>query len=251
MELNNKQKRILSITLACWGVFLSLSGVIMTTQKKQVFHTKYNVIVAKNKIAQAQAKNNEIKLKNIEIEINNPISVYVKDYLEDIDNLTEETLRSLKLDTSLVNINEAGEYQYTITYKKKKHIGTVKVKEKELPNFAFTLKEINLTVGDSLSSNPRSFINEEIPDEVYNNLTLDISGVNTNEPGKYTYYITYKGVISQGDVNITEKPTGPKIITPGACGNDAKSDGNVCVCIETNKVFDEATKECKLKETTE
>ena len=36
--------------------------------------------------------------------------------------MDEKVLKSLKLDTSLVNINQAGDYNYTITYKKKKYI---------------------------------------------------------------------------------------------------------------------------------
>ena len=118
-KFNEREIRILSITLAAWGIFLVGSGVMMNSKVKPVVETKYSLSIEKRKIAEAQAKTNEIKLKDFEIELNQPISVDIKDYLDSISNLSEETLKSLKLDTSLVNINEPGTYQYKIIYKKK------------------------------------------------------------------------------------------------------------------------------------
>ena len=68
-----------------------------------------------------QAKKNEIKLKDIVLEINNPISVNVVDYLENADQISQNVLSQLVLDTSLVNINQAGSYQYSIKYNKKRY----------------------------------------------------------------------------------------------------------------------------------
>ena len=121
MKLNKKQIRTLSITLAIFGITLIGSSLIMNAQVKPIIETKYSVNVKTKHIEQAQAKTNEIKLKNLEIEINNPISVDIKDYLEDVDKISDDVLKSLKLDTSLVNINQSGSYQYTIKYKKKKN----------------------------------------------------------------------------------------------------------------------------------
>ena len=212
MKISIKEKRILSITLAVWGIFILISGIIMNSQNKTIVNTKYSLDVEMKKIAEVQAKTNEIKLKDIEIEISNPISVDIKDYLEDANKISDNVLKQLKLDTSLVNINQAGEYKYSIIYNKKTYIGKVKIKEKELPNMTFTLKTISLKTGDALSSNPRTFINEEISDEVYNNITLDISKVDTTQQGNYTYYITYKGVTYQAVVEV--RSPGPTIITP-------------------------------------
>lgn len=211
MKLNNKEMKILSITIAGWGLFLIGSGTIMQTKVKPIINTKYSLNIEKKRIAQAQAKTNEIKLKDITIEINNPISVNIKDYLENVENISNETLKSLKLDTSLVNINQAGTYQYTISYKKKKYLANIIVKEKELPNMTFTLKSLTLVTGNSLSTNPRSYINETITDEILNNITLDLSGVNNQTQGIYKYYIIYKGTKYQGDITITNP--GPTIIT--------------------------------------
>ena len=187
----------------------------MNHQVKPIINTTYTLKIETKKIAEQQAKTNEIKLKDIEIEINNPISVDIRDYLENSDKISDTTLKALKLDTSLVNINQAGTYQYKIAYKKKTYVGSIKVKEKELPNVSFTLKRIEITTfkeGESLSANPRSYIEEYITDEVYNNITLDISQVKPTIQGDYPYYIIYKGVTYQGKV-IVRNP-GPTVYTP-------------------------------------
>jgi len=177
MRLNDKEKRILAIVIAVWGIFFIGSGLVMNSSDKPIIDTKYSLSINQKKISQTQAKSNEIKLKDITIEINSPISVDVKDYLEGIENLNTETLKKLKLDTSLVNINQAGTYQYTISYKKKKYIANIIVKEKELPNVTFTLKSLTLATGDALSTNPRTYINENISDEVLNKYNFNFEKV--------------------------------------------------------------------------
>jgi len=248
MNFSSKQNRILSIFLASIAVFLIGSGLIMNAESKPIIHTKYTVTVSTKKVAETQAKTDEIKVKNIEIEINNPLSVDVKDYLEDVEKLSDSTIKSLKLDTSLVNINQAGSYKYTIIFNKKKYLGTIKVKEKELPSVTLTLKTISIKTKDALSSNPRTFLEGEIPDEVYNNLTLDISKVDTENQGDYTYYIIYKGVTYQGKVEVRDP--GPTIITPSTttkCPDDAKLENNTCKCIEPTMEYDSEKNKCKIK----
>ena len=251
MIMNQKQARIFSSTLSAISIFMIGSGLVMNTQNQPIINTKYTVSVEKKKIAETQAKTDEIKVKDLEIEINNPISVNIKDYLEDVDKLKESTIKLLKLDTSLVNINQAGTYKYTITYGKKKYIGNIKVKEKELPNVTLTLKNIKLKTKEALSSNPRTFIEGDISDEVYNNLTLDISKVDTQNQGDYTYYIIYKGVTYQGKVEVRDP--GPTIIAPETtttCPSDAKLDGSTCKCDDENKEYSTDEKKCidKIKE---
>ena len=247
MKFNNKEKIILSVVMAVWGVFLMGSGFVMDKQIKPIVHTKYALDIKARKIPEAQAKTNEIKLKDISIEINNPISVDVKDYLEDVDKIDEKVLKALKLDTSLVNINQSGDYQYTITYKKKKYIGKITVKEKELPDMTFTLKTITLKAGSALSTNPRSYINETITNEVYNNLTLDLSKVDNATAGKYDYYITYKGTKYQGKIVIEALGPTIKTRTTESCPKDAPEKDGKCVCSDLSKEYDSATKTCKDK----
>ena len=142
MKFNSREKRIISITLAGWGIFFIGSGLIMNANINTVINTKYTLSVQAKKIAEAQAKSNEIKLKDFEIEINNPLSVDVKDYLNDVEKLNASTLKELKLDTSRVNINEAGKYEYNIIYKKKIYVGKIVVKAKEL-NRSYLATELN------------------------------------------------------------------------------------------------------------
>ena len=252
MKFNDKEIKILSGVIMVWGIVFIGSGVVMNSKVKPIIHTNYSVDISQKKIAEAQAKTNEIKLKEIKIELNTPISVDIKDYLEDYENLDEATIKALKLDTSLVNINEAGTYQYNIIYKKKKYIGTIIIKEKELPNVTFTLKKISIKTGDSLSTNPRSYINEEITEEVLNNMTLDLSQVKTQEQGDYTYYITYKNMKYQGSIEVREP--GYIVITPKdqnkkKCPDDAEEVENGCKCAD-DKIYNSQNNTCVKMEST-
>ena len=129
----------------------------------------------------------------------------------------------------MVNINEPGEYKYTIRYKKKVYTGKFTITEKKLPTVTLTLKEINLNVGDAISRNASSYINETLPEEVYNNLTLDLSKVSTAKAGVYEYYIYYNNETYQNKIIVTEIQTGPKVITPieeGETNTDNPTDNS-------------------------
>ena len=65
-KFNNREVKIMSITLAVWGLFLFISGVVMKTTTKPIIETKYSLNIEKRKIAETQAKTNEIKIKDIE-----------------------------------------------------------------------------------------------------------------------------------------------------------------------------------------
>lgn len=210
--MSNKEMKVLSFIIAFWGIVFIGSGLVINKSFKPKEKIRYSLNIEEKRISQAQAKTNEIKLKDLEIEINNPISMNIEDYLENINNIEMSVLKVLKLDTSLVNITQAGTYQYTITYNKKKYIGTIKIKEKELPNVTFTLINLSLTTGDAIPTNPRNYIKEEITEEVYNNITLDISKVNNQVQGNYEYFIKYNGTIYKGE--IAYRNPGPTIITP-------------------------------------
>lgn len=210
--MSSKEMKVLSFIIAFWGIVFIGSGITLNKTYKSKERIRYSLNIEEKRISQAQAKTNEIKLKDLEIEINNPISMNIEDYLENINNIEMSVLKVLKLDTSLVNITQAGTYQYTITYNKKKYIGTIKIKEKELPNVTFTLINLTLTTGDAVPTNPRNYIKEEITEEVYNNITLDISKVNNQVQGNYEYFIKYNGTIYKGE--IAYRNPGPTIITP-------------------------------------
>ncbi len=213
--MNSKQKRILSITLASWGIIMVGSGLAMNASIHPIIETSYSLSV--NNLRVNESKTNEIVLKEITIEINNPLSVNVKDYLENTDQIDESTLKALKLDTSMVKVNEAGTYTYTITFKKKKYNGTVIVKEKTLPVVELKLKEIKLEVGKALPIPNEAnnydysfYLENDLTDEMKKNITLDISSVNTSVDNNYKYYITYNGTRYQGDITVyTPMPKTP------------------------------------------
>ena len=189
-----------------------ITGGILSTIDRTVIKTEYSVKVDNKKVSDLRTK--EIKLKDMVLEENNPLSVDPADYIVDADQISENILKALKLDTSMVNINEPGEYKYTIKYKKKVYTGKFTITEKKLPTVTLTLKEINLNVGDAISRNVSSYINEALPEEVYNNLTLDLSKVSTAKAGVYEYYIYYNNETYQNKIIVTETQTGPKVITP-------------------------------------
>ena len=139
------------------------------------------------------------------LEINNPLSVNIKDYIENINDIESTVLKSLKLDTSMVNINQAGTYNYTITYKKKKYSATFTIKEKELPKVDLTLKNLSLEKGAKLSTSLSTYIVEELSEEVKNNITLNLKDVNTTQPGEYQYTVIYDGKLYTGKIWIYEK----------------------------------------------
>ncbi len=234
--MTSKQTRILSITLASWGIVMIGSGAAMNASIKPIIETSYSLSV--NHIKVNESKTNEIILKEISIEINNPLSVDVKDYLENIDQLDESTLKALKLDTSMVKINEAGTYTYTISFKKKKYNGTVIVKEKALPNIELKLKDIELEIGKALPIPSEAnnydysfYIENELTDEMKKNITLDISKVNTSEKNVYPFTITYNGTIYQGKITIYVPLPKTPITEKHTCENVNETyydkDGNI------------------------
>lgn len=211
--LTNKESRVLSITLACCGLLMIASGLTMTLSgdKVVVKHT-YTIDIAESKVAQAQT--NELKLKDMELEINNPLSLNINDYLENANEIEPSILKALKLDTSTVNINQAGSYNYIIQYKKKKYNGVFVIKAKELPKVEIALKNLSLEKGSALSTNVSTYISGELTDEVKNNIIINLKDVNTTQPGEYQYTVTYDNKLYTGKIWIYEKQT--TIITPNS-----------------------------------
>lgn len=209
--LSKKDGKFLSLTFACCGLLLIGSGIgIGTIKPKTITKKIYSIEIAEKKVEQSQT--NDLELNDMELEINNPLSLNVKDYIKNIEEISPSVLKALKLDTSMVNINQAGTYTYTVSYKKKKYNGTYVIKEKELPKVELTLKNLNLEKGAALSTNISTYIVEEISDEVKNNITLNLRDVNTAQPGSYKYSVIYNNTQYDGTIWIYEKQ--PTVITP-------------------------------------
>jgi len=219
-QLSSKEKTILSIAIAVWGVVLLGSGLVLNAQDRTITKNVYSLNINQKKVA--QQRTNEIKLKEVELEVNTPLSTDVKDYLEDIDNLDESIFDYLRLDTSTVKISEPGEYTYTITYRKKKYNGTIKVKEKELPNVLLQLKEVTLTVGDPIPTDLSAYINTPLTEEMKANITLDISQVKNNEQKEYPFVVVYNKQTYIGKVIVNNPKPTQSVITPGTDQNPNK-----------------------------
>ncbi len=209
-KLTKKETRIISLALASWGVIMLGSGFTMKSMIKPTEVKKNDLEVVHKRVA--EIKTNEIKLKDMELEINQSLSVDVKDYLENLADIDQEVLKSLKLDTSMVKVNEAGSYTYTISYKKKKYNGTFTIKEKELPNVDLTINNLRLTIGSPLSTDKQVYIKETLTDEIKNNILIDLTAVDTQKVGNYKYTVTYNGILYTGTIEVYEPQQ--KVLTP-------------------------------------
>ena len=219
--MKRKELRIISLTLASWGLLFIGSGIAMTTKETIKVEHKYTIDITQNKVA--ESKTNEIKLKDIKLEVNNPLSVDVKDYLENTDKIETNIINALKLDTSDVNIQEAGTYTYTISYKKKKYNGTITITAKQLPKVNLSLKNLKLKKDSALDTKLSTYINETLTEEVANNITLDLSAVKTNVVGTYQYTVTYNNRIYTANIEIYA-PQAPTIITQNTNQDEEKEE---------------------------
>ena len=213
MKLSTKEIQILSIIVACFGLFMTTSGFIMNKNDRPIIKTNYKLDVSVEKTA-TQAKKVDIKLKDLELEINTPLSVDVKDYIENLDKIDESILSKLQLDTSLVKVTESGNYKYTVTYGKKIYIGNVKIKAKEVIT-TITAKTITIKAGNSLPGDIKEYIAETLTEAEYKEiyLNLDEAKSKINVPGEYTYYMIYKGSRYDGKIIIENpEPSGTTII---------------------------------------
>lgn len=212
-KLTGKEIKIISATLATWGLLFVGSGLTMKAMTKPVTVVKSDFEIVQKRVSETIT--NEIKLKDMESEINNPLSVDVKDYLANLEEIDLSIVKNLKLDTSMVNTQQNGTYTYTIAYQKKKYNGSYTIKEKELPKVELTLKNFKLALNSPLNANPEdlsTYIEEELTEEVKKNITIDLSQVRTDQEGIYEYTVTYNGIIYKGKIEVYQPQT--KIITP-------------------------------------
>ena len=247
MKLNKKEIQILSVVIAIWGIFFVTTGLIMSGNKKTITKKVYNVSIEKKQISQVQAKKNEVIVKDITLEEGTPLSTNVKDFLENPNQITEEMLKKLGqgLDTSGVNVNQPGSYTYTISYKKKVYQGKVTVNAKPLPKVTITLKEKNMPTTGTISRNIRDYIYEDVTEEVYNNMILDLKEVIAHQkiPGKYKYSIIYNDTTYYGDFIIREpvETSNTNVVCP--TGSTQDPNNNTCICQEGT--YNPDTKTCE------
>ncbi len=221
-KLTKKEKKLISVALATWGLLFVGSGFTMKAIEKPVKVVKSEFEIIQKRVS--ETKTNEIKLKDIEVEVNQPLSVSVKDYLANLEEIDLSIVKNLKLDTSMVNPQQAGTYTYTIAYQKKKYNGSLVIKEKELPKVDLTVKNFKLELNSPLKANPEdlsTYIEENLTEEVRNNIVIDLSQVKTDQEGIYNYTVTYNGTIYQGKIEVYQPQT--KIITPNQVEDNGSS----------------------------
>ncbi len=221
-KLTKKETRIISLALASWGVIMLGSGFTIKNIIKPTEVKKNDLEVVHKRVE--EIKTNEIKLKDMELEINQSLSVDVKDYLENLNDIDQEVLKSLKLDTSMIKTNEAGTYTYTVSYKKKKYNGSFTIKEKELPNVDLTVNNLRLTIGSPLSTDKQIYIKETLTDDIKNNILIDLTAVDTQKVGNYKYTVTYNGILYTGTVEVYEPQQ--KVLTPSNGTEDKEKPEN-------------------------
>ena len=247
MKMSKNELQLFSVIVAVIGLFLVISGTVMNHSKKTITKKVYSVNVSMKQISQVQAKKNEVILKDITIDEGTPISTSIKDYLENPEQISDEMLEQLSkgLDTSAVNINQAGTYPYTISYKKKQYQAKIIVNKKELPKVNITLKEKNIPTTGTISRSIKDYIYEEVPDEVLKNMVLDLKEVIAHQkiPGKYKYSIIYNDTTYYGDFIIHEPVEVSNTNTVCPTGSTLDSNNNTCICQKGS--YNPVTKECK------
>ena len=204
-EFIRKNDKLLAISMITFSGMLCLSvGVALPLMPKDVSNKTVLLNISRNKVE--KKKSNEIVLKEMQSEVNQPISVDVRDYV-DTNLLDEAVIKKLKLDTSAVNILQPGNYTYVVKYKNKTLTGIYIIKEKELPKVDnITLKSFDWFVGDTLSTNIDDYITVQLSDEVKANCKLDLSQVNVNAVGPYAYSLSYNGQVYTGVINVINRP---------------------------------------------
>lgn len=222
ISFNEKERKFIVTSLCVWGVVLIGAGssIRSNTPLNTQVTKKYSISISQKKVAQVAT--NELVLKNVTQTQYTALSLDVKDYLENPDSIETSVINALKLDTSKVNINEVGTYTYKISYKKKTFTGTVVVKEKTLPSATFTLKNLEVKVGSALSQNVSSYVEETLSDEVLNNVTLDLTTVDTTKEGNYQYTLTYDKQTYTGTIIVQKE--GATVKTKDATSEETEEE---------------------------
>lgn len=203
-----EQLRKFSVTiLSSLGFLCIISGMAMPHIIKLENSTVVKLEVTQKQVT--NTKSNEIKLKDIKLEIGNSLNTDINYYLNNPNDIDESIKMRLKLNTSQVNINEIGNYTYTITYNKKIYNGSIIIVGKPLPSIDnITLNSLSYEMNKELSTNISTYIQENLPIEVISAIRLDLSNVNVSIPGNYLYSISYNGKLYTSTITIYE----PKII---------------------------------------
>ena len=187
--MNDRLNHLMVGVFAVLGTLCISSGLIMPN------------MVRFEKTEVGKLKVNQLRISDF----NNTLSVDVKDYLANPNDIDDSVIKRLKLDTSNVNTHEVGNYNYTITYNKKIYNGTVVIKAKPLPNVEnMTLKSLSYEINTTIPNDVSLYIQEKLSDEVKAGIKLDLSNVDSKTAGVYLYSVSYNGKFYTNTITIYE-----------------------------------------------
>lgn len=122
----------------------------------------------------------------IEVELGDKLPSSVSTYVKPGIGTTVNEM-AYKVDTSKVEIDKIGEYQYTLTYKNKTKVGIVKIVDKTPPSL--TLRQ-TVTITEGQTYTPETFVYECVD---YSGCNYSFEDSNTTKkiykPGKYVVHV--------------------------------------------------------------
>ncbi len=229
--MNDKKGiKVLILSLTFSGLLSTTSGIVLNSMNIKPTKNKINVKVVEKQVS--RIKTNIPVLKDLEVEINEPISVDVKEYISNLDDIDQKILREFKLDTSLVNLTQPGKYTYTITYDNKKYTGNVIVKEAQ--TVKLQIKSLKLKLNEEIPTEVSKYVDTELTPEMLQAIKLDTSKVNNKVAGDYQYTITYENQLYTGIINVYEEQPSQVINTikykiKYICGSKSKTTPEIIV----------------------
>lgn len=204
--IKNKGTKILILSLTFSGLLSTTTGIALNNMKANTSTDKIDIKVVERQVA--RLKSNIPVLKDMEVEINEPISVDVKDYISNIDEISSNALRAFKIDTSLVNVTQAGKYSYTIQYNGKKYKGSITVKDKEKEDKIIEtlyIKNFSIKVNEKLPTEISNYLENKVDTLDPALIKLDTSKVDIHVAGEYQYTITYGNMLYTGTIKVYEE----------------------------------------------
>ena len=250
--IKNKGTKILILSLTFSGLLSTGTGVVLNNMNLNMSSSKIEVKVVEKQVA--RLKSNVPVLKELEVEINEPISVDVKDYISNIDDISSNVLRAFKLDTSLVNVTQPGKYSYVIQYNNKKYKGTITVKDKEEKKVELLhIKNFSVKVNDVLPTDVASYITDYNETIDKTSIALDTTKVDVQKPGDYQYTLTYNKMMYTGTITVYEEQATQVLNTIEykivyACGSKTveysgkKDSTSKTITIDLNEALNESSK---------
>lgn len=214
--IKNKGTKILILSLTFSGLLSTTTGIALNNMKANTSTDKIDIKVVERQVA--RLKSNIPVLKDMEVEINEPISVDVKDYISNIDEISSNALRAFKIDTSLVNVTQAGKYSYTIQYNGKKYKGSIAVKDKEKEDKIIEtlyIKNFSIKVNEQLPTEISNYLENKVDTLDPALIKLDTSKVDIHVAGEYQYTITYGNMLYTGTIKVYEEQA---TLVPGKIG---------------------------------